>query len=331
MPTVHFYQGVYVDYQQTQEKENGKIERKEVPIKFEQLEQDIKEVINKNITPERCVILDKDATILFEIIGVGKFVSSTMEEYSEKTLEECDYIFGRLGKQKDLLDVQKRDKNNFKAVAIETEENEYIEVFTYCYVFFERVEKKALTIAYLSSQSAPNIRHLEKLLSNYKNKGKNRELHIVPIICKDIVEFLNRKEIVNSISYKVAVPSDEVLANIFDKEDVTGFDNFMNLKETEMVITIKGKRGKNILKDKNILKVLFDRLQEKRNVNNIDIKAKNEGEDMMTYSYLDNKFAANAKFNLEKNALESQRLEEIKGLLYKKYEENRNVIKEYIR
>ncbi|MFR6290243.1 MAG: hypothetical protein ACLUKQ_02200 [Peptococcaceae bacterium] len=329
MPTIHFYQGVYVDLKNVNVKENGEVERKEVPVEFEQLEQDIKEVINNNIN-NNCIMLDQNDKILFEIIGVGKFTSSDLKDYSEDELQNCDYIFGRLGKQKDLLDVQKRNKGDYRATVIETEENEYIEVFTYCYLFFETTEKEALTIAYLSSQSAPNIRHLGKLLSVYKNQGTNREMRIIPVICKDIVEFLNRKQIVNSISYKVSVPSDQVLAEIFDEGDIAIFDNFMNLKETEMVVTIKGTRGKNILKDRKILTWLFTKLQSKKNVSNIDIKAKNEGEEMMTYSYLDNKFAAKAVFNLDKDISENQRLEIIKRIVYNKYIENRKDIKEYI-
>ena len=321
--TVHFYRGSYneISVDTTDGKNLKKVEK---PIPFAESEAKLKNIINENINKEKCILLEDDPKILMEVIGVGKF-EKKLQKHTNKRLMSCDYIFGRLGKKKDINNIHKRNEKNYSSKSIETEEDEYLEVFTYFYLYFEknRKDKEVITIAYLAAQSAPNIRILGNLISRYANSEK-RELQIVPIISSDMIELIKKKDIINAFTFSVAVPSDEIMSKVL-KLDMNEFDSFRNIKETELVISIKGAVNKDILEKRDSMDKIRDFGKENKEIKKMSVRAKNKDEKMLAYDFFDNQLVAKTDIEYSSND-GNKRLEEIEEKLYKKYMDNRNDI-----
>lgn len=228
------------------------------------------------------------------------------------------------------INLQRRNKDTLQANDIEKDIDEYFESFTYFYMFFENINgKKIVTIAFLKSQGAPNIRKLN-LLTNLTNDPANT-IEIEPIISKDGLSILLGKDIINSIEYEIALPCDDIIYDEYFGLDEDEFDDFQNVKNIKLNFVIKGKKGKNILKDKNTIIKIRDKVADmfkNKKINSYDYtadltfsaKAKDEEETLLTYDFMDNKFISKAKFRFE---LVSSWENEVKVIMHKKYMEKR--------
>lgn len=326
MATIHFYHASYMN-RKTEIKGEGKYEIHKTPIDYKELEKDIKHILITNMN-NNCILLDDiPEWSLIEIIEFGNNISSPIKC---ENIDNCDYIFGRIGRKKDINNIQKRNTKNLDSNYIERNDDEDIEVFTYFYLFFEREDNK-LAIAYLTSLSAPNIRNLSKLISRY-HTDKNRVLEISPIITKGVTEVLKKKDVINAFSYKIAVPSDKILGldGIGLPEKV--YTELENVKSTEIVVTVTAERNKNLLKDKNIIDTLRDYIYETHNskVKSCIAKAKNNGQRLLPYHFLDNEFIEKVSFKY--NTFEGEkRVNEVKQVLLKKYVDHRKELIEYMK
>lgn len=333
MATIHFYQAVYIDVKKEVEAKAKKHKGVETKIDFDIFEKEFKEIIANNINDENCILLEENPDWrLMEIIGLGEFIKgSNLYEYSVDNLEKSDFIFGRLGRKKEISGVQKRDRETYSAQDIEKSEKEDIEIYTYFYIFFEKAKtNRVVNIAYLSGQSAPNIRILCNLVSKYGDKD-NRQLLVSPILTKDIVGILKKKDILNSISYTLAVPSDKVLRELGLSEKE--FDNFRNLNHAEIEIKIKGERNKNILANKDFLDGIVQKILNNGNSKEkkLSFKAKNTDEQLAEYRYIDNKVVRKVEFEYQTTDNPAARQDEIKDKLYEIYKQNRNTLLEFVR
>ncbi len=333
MATIHFYQAAYIDVKKVVKAKSKKTKIVETKVNFDIFEQEFKEIIANNVDDENCILLEENPDWrLLEIIGLGKFIKGKeLYEYSTDMLEECDFIFGRLGRKKEISGVQRRHRETHTAKGIEKAEQEDIEIYTYFYIFFEKAKQnRVVTIAYLSGQSAPTIRLLSNLIIKYGDKD-NKRLLVSPIITKDVVGILKKKDILNSFSYKVSVPSDRVLRELGLSEDA--FDNFRNLNYADIEITIGGNRNKDILENKDFLYELVQKIpnHRKKHEKKISFKAKNENEQLAEYKYIDDKVVRKVEFEYQTTDNPDARQNEIKDKLFEIYKQNRNTLLEFVR
>ncbi|WP_159413135.1 hypothetical protein, partial [Ruminiclostridium josui] len=196
----------------------------------------------------------------FELIGTGNNINNIQSLDEEEFTLNSSFLFGKIGRMKDIFNFQRRNKKTLETNNIEKEIDEFFECYTYFYMFFEENNNKpVVTIAFLRSQAAPNIRCLKlisKLMSN-----PDYIIEIEPITTEDGLAVLMNKRIINSINYSVALPSDDELAkSIYGINDEDLFDAFCNLSSLNMTLSLRGPKGKNIINDKKSLKIIFDKL-----------------------------------------------------------------------
>lgn len=156
-------------------------------------------------------------------------------------------------------------------------------------------------------------------------------MNITPILATDIIEIIKKKDIINSFSYKISVPSDQILKTLGLSEDE--FDKFRNLNFAEVAIVIGGGRNKDIFNDKEFLRDLVEKIPVhlKKGEKNLLFKAKNENESLADYRYIDNKVVRKIEFEYQTTDNSAARKNEIKDKLYDTYIQNRSNLLQFIR
>ena len=208
----------------------------------------------------RAVVLDDQNTI--EIISSDK-----------------KSVFLKLGrlKEKDIINL--RNIKTCEAKEVPMIEDEFLEVFTYCYVDFE-----TCIVAYMGVDGAPRYQLLEKFLNAVKEDDIN-EIVMTLILPKDAFELLNKKKNIGKCSIKVAVPCDNALSDFLKlpKDDFLGLTN---LKYTTIDLTIKAERNKNLFHDRNKLSRLIDNLLSRNDLKLLQFQAKDDMEKSQIFDLL---------------------------------------------
>lgn len=333
MATVHFYQANYVKKKtKIITREGGNKNKTEViseELSYDELKNELKKIIKSNEKNNCIEILKEPDWSMLEILGYGKNIGSRTECDS---IDEADYIFARLGRKKDINNIHRRNMKDFSSQEIVVNQDEEVEIFTYLFLFFEETVQK-VSIAYLTSLSAPNIRQLTDMVRRYTT-DKTKELEISPILTKEVTSILRKKDIVNAIQYKIAVPSDKILGldGLGLPEKV--YDELENVKSTDIVITISAERNKNLFKDKSVIEELKNHIYSthKDKVKECLAKAKNNetGQSMLVYHFLDNEFISKIKIDLT-SGNGDERVEEISNKMYNEYNNKRNELFEYMK
>ncbi|EPY6430584.1 hypothetical protein ACWO41_001332 [Clostridium sporogenes] len=327
MATIHFYQANYFEETSLTMDKRKQPKFKRENISYDEFERDIKKIIKDNIN-NNCVLLEgKPKWSLIEILELGNNIHDPVKCSDIRT---CDYIFGRIGRKKDINDIHKRNTDNLEGKDIEKDDNEDIEVFTYFYLFFEKQDNK-IALAYLTSIYAPDIRELSKIISKYRKDGK-KFMEITPVITKNVTNVLKNKDVINAFSYKISVPTDKILGldGIGVPEKV--YNELYNVKSTEIIVTVTAERNKNLLRDKSCVEKLKDHVYKthQSRVRDCLIKAKNNKERLIPYHFLDNEFIEKATFKYTSDDGE-KRIKEIKDKLLGKYLIHRGEILKYMK
>ncbi|GMQ63518.1 hypothetical protein [Vallitalea maricola] len=289
-------------------------------------------ILNNEMNNNTFQFGDTDQTYSLELIKWGKNINSINNTSSPAIDNKINYFFGKLGKKKDIIDFQKRKITTLKSTKITKADDEFFEVFTYFYMFFEdNNNNPTITLAFMKSQSAPDIRKLS-LLSR-KMTDPDYIIDVTPIIAKNGIDLIIKKDIVNSITYKISLPPDNLLdldaLGLSEKE----FEEISELKSIDYEFTLKGKRSKNILNDKNILKKIFNKTKSyslKKNGMSDELIAccRNEDEDMTKYNFLDNKFISKVTIDI---ANVSYWDDEVRLKMHEKYMKIRRVLLNHVR
>lgn len=327
MATIHFYKMDYLTKTSYINSTTGQLEYNTKYYLLDKFEKDFKDIVEDNIESKCLLIEEAPEWCLLEIIECGKNIATPVKC---ENIREADYIFARIGRKKDINELQRRNPTNFKSKDIDKDVDEDIEVFTYFYMIFERAEGK-VSIIYLTSLSAPGIRQLDELMTKYSLDSKKRTL-ISPIITRDVSNVLKSKDIVNAYSYKIAVPTDKILGLNGIGLNEEAYDNLENVKTTEVVITITAERNKNLFKDKGKIAKLTDKIYKTSGskVKDCLAKAKNSNGTLIPYHFLDNEFIEKAKFKYTSEDGEL-RVKEIKEELLGKYLLHRDELLEYMK
>ncbi|WP_462274424.1 hypothetical protein [Filifactor alocis] len=255
-------------------------------------------------------------SIIFDVLKVATYDKPTVTIDGERS----DFLFGRLGKEKDITYLQKRDKNTLMVTDIEKEEQEYVEAITYFYIFFD-----LNVIVYLNALSAPRIDTLCKLFSG----NCNQKLDILPIVTKDALKLIKQKQIINSAVIKLQIPKDSELnikaLGLTEKE----FDELRKQNDVSIEIQIKAGRNQNAFLP-TVFEKSINKILNIANPNKLKAKAKNEGENLKEYNLIEDRFITQVKFKYE-SAEVAMRREEIKQIILKEYIRNRKEIRKYIK
>ena len=326
MAMIHFYRMDYLT-KTSSVNANGQLDCDRKYHLMTEFEKDFKDIVEANIDSDCLLIEEAPDWCLLEIIECGKNINAPVKC---DNIRDADYVFARIGRKKDINELQRRNRTNFQSQNIDKSDDEDIEVFTYFYMIFERTEEK-VSIVYLTSMSAPGIRHLDKLMTKYAIDNK-KSTFISPIITKNVANVLKKKDIVNAFSYKIAVPTDKIIGldGIGLSEDA--YDNLKNVKTTEVVITITAERNQNLFKDKGEIAKLTDKIYKTHGskVKDCLAKAKNNNGALIPYHFLDNEFIEKTtfKYTSEDGDL---RVEEIKHKLLEKYLLHRTDLLDYMK
>lgn len=232
-----------------------------------------------------------------------------------------DYIYARIGKQQDILTVHLRDTETLASSEIERVGNQQLEIFTYLLI-----ERENYIISFLREQSAPSIQELGKLISNFF--GTTRELHseISSVMIDDAIPILANKDIIGSMEYKVAVPSEELLDIDQLGLNRNQFEMLTNQKNIDFTVKLVAERNRDAFEDRGVLRAFFDNIAGV--ARNIKVKAKDEDEYMQTFELEDSPFTRREKFDFDRNANDIQA--EIQEKLVGVFEFNREYILQYV-
>lgn len=296
------------------------------------------EKLFKNLIKNNGIILQQNGNIcipvedapnwiVVEILKFDKIQNFDSVNPVPCDIEHADYIFGRIGRKKDITNVQKRNRYTFEPEDIERDPDQDIEVHTYFYLFFE-----TSVIVYLGSQAAPGIRKINDMFERYY-KNTNLRTEVVPITVEDMLKIIAHKDIISSFEITTTLPSDEVLNidNLGLNESI--FDKLRNEKNIKITISISADgRNKNLFKQNSFVydvahSLLEGVLGEKRK---LKFRAKNINEYMQEYDVIEKMFTKSVQFTYRADEGERRR-KEIEEKLFKLYFENRNDIIKFCR
>lgn len=283
----------------------------------------------KNILATRdknnCLNINKAPDwVILESLKIDKAINLNLKFPQKCKLDDADYIFGRIGRKKDITNVQLRNRITNESNEIKRNSNEDLEIYTYFYLFFD-----TSIIVYLGAQSAPGIHKIEEMFNNYYTLN-NLKVEINPVTADNMIEILKHKDIVNTMEIISTLPSDEVI-NIdslgLSEDD---FDNMRDSKNVKITISITaGHRNKNLFNNNELISTIANKILRK-NPSKLRFKAKNNDEHTQPYDVIEKLFTRSAQFKYRSNEGE-ERKKEIEETLFRIYKESKEDIVRYCR
>lgn len=280
-------------------------------------------------TPQDVSVLDQE----IESIITNKAINDclTLElGFNQETFEVLNitdkYIYARIGKMKDILTMQLRDRETLESATITKGAGQELEIFTYLLI-----DRKNYVISYLSEQSAPGVHKLENLIPAY-SKNENLRIVVYAITVKDVLEILKKKTTISKIQYKISIPSSSILnideLNLSENE----YENYQNLSYTTIDVSLVGEPKKNIVKRFEQLGDLLKRVTNlplgKSKQVTIYAKGTMENDYSHAYQLFGDSFCKKTKFKFDRDAVDSSK--EIEQQLVTVYETNKSEILEFI-
>lgn len=270
----------------------------------------LSEVVRDHLNDQKCYrILDDSNSPLSSDVAILEII----------TVNE-NYIFGKLGKERDIEHYQIREKETLKARKISKGPNELFE----CYSYF-LISKSDLTLSYIREQSAPNIRYIKLLIDNIFSKDKVFG-EIVTLIDQDAVEKLSGKDIIGSISYNMTYKDGmkNLVTGLTEKE----YELLQNQKGVKITVDLKAKkRKKSVFDSKDNARKFFSILRKLKISANV--KAKNKDDKyMQSFKLENNPFCRKESFEVTDDDISFENMIERK--LWTKYQQNKYEISMYI-
>ncbi|RHW29443.1 hypothetical protein [Oceanobacillus profundus] len=205
------------------------------------------------------------------------------------------YIFGRLGKEKDVRSFHIREDKTLISRPIDVKKDQIFEVFTYLLI-----DRETLIVSYLFEQSAPSILKLGELFTNlYKDDSLFGEIASVSV--EDAIPFLSQKDSIGTITYKTTLPPSD--SRLWD-EAITGLDrntyeSIENLKNVEFTIKLVAERNKDTFPDKGMFSQAIRKITQFGS--KVRVKAKNDGEYTQEHSLINNPLTKKVNFDFNED------------------------------
>lgn len=230
------------------------------------------------------------------------------------------YIFAKICREKDAISYQIRDNITFVPNKIEITLNQTFEVFTYLLI-----DRETFVISFLKEQSAPDIKTVQYLIDN--NFGQHELFgEISGVMIEDAIPLLKKKDILGTITYKMQIPSENVLGIDSLGLSESDFRLLKNQKHAEIEVKLVAERNKSAFEEPSAVeKVLRKVLSFTKKAS---IRAKDEDGYMQTYNILDSQLTRKVKFNFDRKVVDVDI--EIKEQLKATYESNKSEILEYV-
>ncbi|RDW15948.1 hypothetical protein [Oceanobacillus chungangensis] len=232
-----------------------------------------------------------------------------------------EYIFGRLGKEKDVRAFHIREGKTLISKPIDVKKDQIFEVFTYLLI-----DRETLIVSYLFEQSAPSILKLGELFTNlYKDDSLFGEIAAVSV--EDAIPFLSQKDSIGTITYKTTLPpSDSRLWN----EEVTGLDrstyeSIENLKNVEITVKLVAERNKDTFPDKGMFSQAIRKITEFGS--KIKVRAKNDDEYTQEHSLINNPLTKKVNFEFNEDIQDMKLIkQDIYEKMVKVYNKNKSEV-----
>lgn len=288
--------------------------------------EELKNTLKKIIGEEKSIILNESKKIKLDILHKGNLLDTLTEE--ESSFDDCDYIFCRMGKPKDIANVGERDESNLTIELLKKKEGKSLEIFTYFYLFFDLG-----VIIYLNEQSAPNIKEFSQIKKIEKNE--NTYISIVPIVSDDVIDVISKKQNIKKIEYTLSLPSDEILGYNGVGLSESEFDKIRDDTEMQFSISLNASRkrkGKTIFNNsvtETFKNSFFGKIIEKESLKKIKCTAMNDDEKVKEYNMLDDKLCQKVELKYKTEEGDFRR-KEIQVELLKIYNDEKKDIKKYI-
>lgn len=220
-----------------------------------------------------------------------------------------DYeMFGRTGKKEDLNYLHFRSKNNKKSQNIDVPTGLYAEKFTY---FYYNLDTGIL--AFLFIQGAPRYNKFEVFLNQLCND--QYEVSVVAVSNDNVIDLLKGKDAISSFSLKTSVPIDDFLGCDNLNLSRNAFVELENAESIEIILSVKGKRRKNISKKSGNDNPLFKLIDTVRGgVPNVEARMHggNKDEKSQTYNVLEEYFTYNVDLpNVKEDTLFTNEMKDI--------------------
>ena len=326
MPNVYFYKMRLFQVEQIHRPdEQDTVQHNYCPS--EELAERIKRIIQARDQNNCIPIDDAPDWVVVEVLKYGRMEHFGDEAAPECLLPQADYVFGRIGKKKDITNVQMRNRNTNASSEIERGEGDDLEIHTYFYIFFDNA-----IVVYLGAQYAPGITRLNDMFSRF-HLGQNLRTEVIPVTAEDMIHIIEHKDIVNSFELTVTLPSDEVLTidRINLGEDV--YDNLRDQVNTTLTVTFTAeRRNSDVFREHRLIGQVIEHLNGLVNgrLDRFRFKAKNQGEKLQEYDIIEKKFTKNVlfRYRTEEGGLRRQ---EIENELFGIYRTNRTDIMRYCR
>jgi hypothetical protein len=247
------------------------------------------------------------------------------DEIGTKTLEILDYdenyIFARIGRYQDLISVHLRNRKTYQPEEISKTVDQELEIFTYLLL-----DRNNFIISFLKEHAAPSIRTLQYLIdNNYSSQELFGE--ISGVIVEDAIPLLKEKDTIGTISYRVTVPTDNLLSydeiGLSQKE----FIHLRNQKYAEIEVKLVAERNKSAFDKGTGMEAVFRKILG--TTKKVKVKAKDNDGYMQTYNVVESLLTKRTKFEFDKDAEQIQN--EIFGKLKTIYESNKQEIIDYVK
>ncbi|MFJ7993604.1 hypothetical protein ACIQY5_15685 [Peribacillus frigoritolerans] len=262
------------------------------------------DILTNKLKNNSYVIKSDDAQYTFEIIN-----------------SDDRYIFGKIGRYKDMISFQLRDRETLESSKISKTNTQDLEVFTYLLI-----DRSNYLISYLKEQSAPSISVLSSLIDNVYGSTQSLFGEVSSIMIEDAIPILKKKDTIGAISYKVAVPSTEKInidaLGLSEKD----FEMLQNQKSVQFEVKLVAERNKSAIEDPNKLEQFLKKIMKK--TEKIKVSAKDTNEYMQTYNIVGSIITKREKFEFDKDSTNIE--SEIEKKLKKTYENNKEEIQEYV-
>lgn len=242
----------------------------------------------------------------------------------EILFHDSDYVFGRIGKEKDMASYHFRDKKTLSPHPIIQHPDRYLEAFSYFLI-----DCSNFSVSYLQEAAAPSIVFLGQAISKV-NSGKEMVWgQISALIAEDALPYIAGKDIIGTISFAMTLPlgSAREITGLSEKE----YELLLNQGSMEVQVKFKAdKRNTSVFGGQT---KAFDFLKKLSiGKDKVKVSAKDiEDPVKQDFTLTNNPLAKRADFTFSHDPMSNDELqEEIKNRLIATYTSNKEDVAKYI-
>ena len=235
-----------------------------------------------------------------------------------------NFVFGRIGKEKDATSFQIRDKKTLLAHPIDKKIDQIFEAFSYFLI-----DRENFAVTYLQEPSAPSILFLGEAMSYVRSSSDKVWGSVSALIARDALPFISGKDTIGSISYSMTLPAGSA-------REITGLsekDYELLLNQGSMEVTVKfkaKKRNTSVFAGADQAKEFLTNLLPGKK--KVQVNAKNEDDSIaQNYSLVNNALVKRTDFTFDSSLSNIKDIQaNIESKMKESYLINKSDVKKYI-